>query len=555
MPPATHAPHPAAHADPPTRDGAPSEPTAASEALLCDGTLLRHRRRRCQRAACAVRAVGGTLLRAEMQCNDGIAESVITAATAVALSLAPFFPFRGAVLAAQPPLWAATLYVYRALAARWVAPFFVAQFLASAGAARNFLSSALGSYALGFVAQLPFFFFAGGLGPMLDRVVHRYAPLPPLARAYLCPLLVLAAHALLAILSPYGVAGSPQNAFMYNWAAVWPLLRVGGLPLANYCMLVPCTLAVLFAEQLVAGLRGPATRTGRHMYMWVGAWLLMLLVGGSFYSASLRNSDGSVSGYFSLIGVIGKEKELDSYDITRTACEIEPAPAFVLQRESMFTVDEDEADAELLRYSALAADNGVWLGVCGNVCASYDECYNQLWLFDSEGVQQMLYTKIKPAVGLENIIPGDEKPTVIESPFGKICAVICNDAAFPSVVAECGRRGADILLSPSWDPPTISDLETPSLIARAPENGMLMLRLVYDGRTMAVDGVGTVIADYSAVEDDLAWTGGLIHMTLPMGTGSFSIYAWLSGWLEWACVAGAAGLVTLAVAKACRGRT
>eukprot|EP00768_Dysnectes_brevis_P001207 gnl/Dysnectes_brevis/1294_a1450_2817.p1 GENE.gnl/Dysnectes_brevis/1294_a1450_2817~~gnl/Dysnectes_brevis/1294_a1450_2817.p1 ORF type:complete len:525 (-),score=158.16 gnl/Dysnectes_brevis/1294_a1450_2817:34-1608(-) len=477
-----------------------------------------------------------------------------------------FFPFHNIVLLVQPLVWTCSIYLYRHLTTGWMLLFCLLQYLITFITSWDFLSAALGSVLLGMLAQIPLFMLMVGLALITERFVYHRAPFTPVRYAYVAPLFIMGTHFILSMVSPYGVAGSPANAFMYQQASVWILMRVGGLHLVNYTMLVPCALA---AHLMTLTANSPAWRkTMRHIFTFMGIWTLIFVLTGTTHSTALRKHD-SDNQYFSFTGVVGHEAEPwvatvePAYQLTRTACQLYSTvdtPALVMQRETMFSLEPSQKDAELQRYSDLAADNGVWLGISGYVCNSEGGCFssdwsandlskNLFWLFDDQGALQMTYQKRKTALGMEQIQNGKEKPTVVETPFGKACVVICNDGAFPRIVSECGRRGADLLLSPAWDPKSLAGLETPSLMGRATENGLLFLRFVYDGRSMAMDGMGTTYADYTSLQDNQELTDGLVHMTLPTHMGRFSLYSWLCGWIEWICLAAAVAVIVLSIIK------
>ena len=85
---------------------------------------------------------------------------------------------------------------------------------------------------------------------------------------------------------------------------------------------------------------------------------------------------------------------------------------------------------------------------------------------------------------------GNNGVAVAKTEIGTIAGVICNDAGFPQFIAQAGRAGADILISPALDWPGVNRLTTPSFSLRATENGMAYFRVVEQGQSVAVDSFG-----------------------------------------------------------------
>ncbi|GIQ79872.1 hypothetical protein KIPB_000575 [Kipferlia bialata] len=226
-------------------------------------------------------------------------------------------------------------------------------------------------------------------------------------------------------------------------------------------------------------------------------------------------------------------------NLEETATAVSPDVDMVLQRECAFSIYKEVEDAAVAAYSEIAREGGVYLGVAGYIYdsgADDSTVTNQFWLFDPMGQRQMVYTKNKAASGLETLDTSEaEPPTVVDTPFGRISCVICNDGAFPSLVAEAGRLGADIILSPSYDPVTVLDTETPGILARACENGSAYLRFVKGGRSMVLDPYGRVSLDYSeSMEKE---ENHIVTMEVPANRGVFALYPHVAGYLEWVVVA------------------
>ncbi len=93
-------------------------------------------------------------------------------------------------------------------------------------------------------------------------------------------------------------------------------------------------------------------------------------------------------------------------------------------------------------------------------------------------------------------VPGDGILNSVETPLGALAGTICWDTDFPSTVAQIGRNGTDILLSPSKDDIILpmSDLHGEMATFRAIENGVSVIRQADGGTSMFIDPYGRVIS-------------------------------------------------------------
>jgi apolipoprotein N-acyltransferase len=144
-----------------------------------------------------------------------------------------------------------------------------------------------------------------------------------------------------------------------------------------------------------------------------------------------------------------------------------------------------------------------------------------------------------------NHIRGQGPVPVIETPYGKIATVICNDAVFSHFVRHhLSGKGVDILLVPAWDPLYAVKIWSYFMSFRAIENGVSMFRLAREGLTLAVDYQGRplVYSNYYLTDQRV------IFVDLPT-KGRRTAYSLLGDWFAWLSVAGFVVLLGIALTK------
>lgn len=107
------------------------------------------------------------------------------------------------------------------------------------------------------------------------------------------------------------------------------------------------------------------------------------------------------------------------------------------------------------------------------------------------------YHKSKPVPG-EPIAPGPGRVKMLDTPFGRIAAIICFDADFPAVARQAGKAKADILLVSANDWSAIASAHAHMAVFRGVENGVSLLRAASNGRSLFADREGHVLAAVSA---------------------------------------------------------
>lgn len=159
-----------------------------------------------------------------------------------------------------------------------------------------------------------------------------------------------------------------------------------------------------------------------------------------------------------------------------------------------------------------------------------------------EELAQRISVFLQTAVGLPDLVPGRALPPLqLPTANGRVpfVGLVCYDNAFPgpfAVAAEQGARFCAVLSNECWyrgesEPDQLAAIT----VLRALAHAMPIVRSTTDGRTMAVDGNGRVLAELSPAPG-MQPAARVLRVDLPLGAGSLPPMARLHPWLGWLAV-------------------
>ncbi len=210
---------------------------------------------------------------------------------------------------------------------------------------------------------------------------------------------------------------------------------------------------------------------------------------------------------------------------------------------------EDEA-AFLARAQEIARQEGIYLAMGVGTKFQDDRPWeNKLIVLDPAGDIVMEHHKFALA-DLEGTRGGDGILRTVETPFGKLSGIVCNDANHEEMVLQAGRNGTDILLAPSLEYREIDPIHAHMAIYRAVENGVTVVRQADNGLSFVVDPYGRV---WSAMDH---WSASerVLLSQVPAKAGVFTIYPVIGDLFAWLAMAGFVAVVIAAVTQGRRAR-
>ncbi len=241
------------------------------------------------------------------------------------------------------------------------------------------------------------------------------------------------------------------------------------------------------------------------------------------------------------VGVIAARLNEDLLERTRR--EARAGAQLVAWSETAGRVLKRDEPELVARAGRLAAEEGVDLILGYGVWdpAAWPPFENKVVAITSNGEAAWDYQKAHPIVGAESPFTrqGEGTIRVLETPYGRVGAVICHDLDFPALLRLAGRQGIGLMVGPSSDWREIAPLHAKMAIPRAIENGFSLLRPTSGGRSIATDPQGRVTAKLDYADDSMV----AYVAAVPVGT----LYGSVGELFAWLCLAAFVSISLLAV--------
>ncbi len=207
---------------------------------------------------------------------------------------------------------------------------------------------------------------------------------------------------------------------------------------------------------------------------------------------------------------------------------------------------QEDLDVLLEQARGIASQEGINLamgmGLLSPEAAADYIAENRFVLIDPQGQVAWNYLKYGcvPAMGMY----ATQIPTV-DTPYGRLAAVICCDLDFPYVVRQVSKKGVDILLVPSFEPsPENLQAHSQMVSFRSIENGVSIFRPTIQGISLAIDPYGRTLG----AMDDTRVSERVFVVQLP-NHHVFTVYSAVGDLFGWLLVVGFAVIVVLAIVR------
>ena len=215
---------------------------------------------------------------------------------------------------------------------------------------------------------------------------------------------------------------------------------------------------------------------------------------------------------------------------------------------AIFLPEEDEANF-IGRVQQVASDEGIYVVMA--YALEYQDggpFGNKLLIIDPAGDVVLEHYKYG-ATELDGAVKGDGVLRTVETPFGTLSGIICNDTNHEEIVAQAGQNGTDILFSPSMEHQPLDPIHAHMAMFRAIENGVTLVRQADNGLSIVVDPYGRV----SATMDHFNNTERVMVAKAPI-LSAFTIYPYIGDLFAWLAVAGFVIITIVAVIQGRRVR-
>ena len=206
------------------------------------------------------------------------------------------------------------------------------------------------------------------------------------------------------------------------------------------------------------------------------------------------------------------------------AQELEQIRALAQQGAQIVTLQEgagmgysDQVEKLLAEAAILAQETGTYI-VLPTFTVGIETPENVVHIIDSNGTVVLKHIKFG-GTQFEGSLTGSGELQTVETPYGKLSAVICWDADFPNVMKQAGAQDVDLLFIPSNDWLGVKDIHAGMAIFRAVENGMSIYRQTGSGVSSVIDAYGRTFHRGDSFEQEGTGTFAAVQMiATPIGS-------------------------------------
>lgn len=166
--------------------------------------------------------------------------------------------------------------------------------------------------------------------------------------------------------------------------------------------------------------------------------------------------------------------------------------------------------------SALAQEKQIYI-VLPTFDLGKQPAENKVHIIDPRG--EIVLTHVKYGGNdFEGSLKGDGILQTVDTPYGRLSAVICWDADFPNVLKQAGAQGVDLLFIPANDWLEVKDIHAGMAAFRAVENGLTIFRQTGEGVSLVADAYGREINRVDTFTETLSGFTGIQKVQTPLGS-------------------------------------
>ena len=151
----------------------------------------------------------------------------------------------------------------------------------------------------------------------------------------------------------------------------------------------------------------------------------------------------------------------------------------------------DQVETLLVKAGAIAREEQIYI-VLPTFTFGEEKPENVVHIIDPTGTIVLEHVKFG-GTQFEGSLTGSGELQTVDTPYGKISAVICWDADFPGVITQAGEKQVDLLFVPSNDWLAVKDIHAGMAAFRAVENGMSIYRQTGSGVSSVIDSYGRTV--------------------------------------------------------------
>ncbi len=142
---------------------------------------------------------------------------------------------------------------------------------------------------------------------------------------------------------------------------------------------------------------------------------------------------------------------------------------------------------------------------------------NSIYIVDPNG--EVVLEHIKYGGNMfEGTLKGNETLQTVDTPYGKLSAIICWDADFPNIVKQAGAQNVDLLIVPAQDWLGVRDIHAGMATFRAVENGLTIFRQTGQGVSLVSDPYGKLLNRVDSFEEAAGEFISIQKVSTPIGS-------------------------------------
>src|SRR5512145_1018655 len=177
----------------------------------------------------------------------------------------------------------------------------------------------------------------------------------------------------------------------------------------------------------------------------------------------------------------------------------------------------DQVEKLLADAAVVAKEEGIYI-VLPTFSFGENQPENVVHIIDPNGKVVLEHIKYG-GTQFEGSLTGSGELQTVDTPYGRLSAIICWDADFPNVVRQAGEEDVELLFIPSNDWLAVKDIHAGMAGFRAVENGMTIFRQTGSGVSSVTDTHGRVIQRVDSFEEKSTGSFAAVQtVTVPIGS-------------------------------------
>jgi apolipoprotein N-acyltransferase len=209
--------------------------------------------------------------------------------------------------------------------------------------------------------------------------------------------------------------------------------------------------------------------------------------------------------------------ELHAQELSQMRTLAQQGAKIVVMQEGASQGDPGQVEKLLTNMSALAKEAGIYI-VLPTFAHGSGKPENTVRIIDPNGQVVLKHVKYG-GTQFEGSLQGSRELQTVDTPYGRLSAIICWDADFPDVVKQAGKQHVDLLFVPSNDWNAVKDIHAGMATFRAVENGLTIYRQTGSGVSSVTDAHGQIIHRVDMFEEQSTGGFAAIQMVnVPIGS-------------------------------------